>query len=215
MRFTVVYDNEALDGFKKDWGFSCLIGEHVLFDTGAKYDTLLYNIDRLGIKLSKIDTIVLSHFHGDHTGGIEIVRLLGDVRVMTPKSFFPQMKKKLSKYQNVDVIQVVGATEIAKDMTSTGELGKMGEQSLLVQTSKGLVVVTGCSHPGLGLILQRTKDFGRVYGVIGGYHGFDELQALEGIELIVPCHCTRQKKRILSSFPDTSAECAAGCIFEI
>jgi 7,8-dihydropterin-6-yl-methyl-4-(beta-D-ribofuranosyl)aminobenzene 5'-phosphate synthase len=215
MRFTIVYDNEALAGFKKDWGFACLIGEHLLFDTGANYNTLLYNMDKLGIKLSEIDTIVLSHFHGDHTGGIEIVRLLGDVRVVTPASFFTQMKKKLSRFTNVEMVEVTETKEIAEGITSTGNLGRMGEQSLIVQTTKGLVVVTGCSHPGLGLILQVARQIGTIYGVLGGFHGFDELRALEGVEMIVPCHCTRQKKRILSTFPETSITCAAGCTFDV
>jgi 7,8-dihydropterin-6-yl-methyl-4-(beta-D-ribofuranosyl)aminobenzene 5'-phosphate synthase len=215
MRFTIVYDNEALAGFRKDWGFSCLIEDNVLFDTGANYDTLLYNIDKLDIKLSKIDTIVLSHSHGDHTGGIEIVRLLGDVKVITPSSFFKQMKKKLSKFANVEIIEVSEATEITKGIISTGNLGRMGEQSLLVQTAKGLIVLTGCSHPGLGLILQVARQFGTIYGVLGGFHGFDELKALEGIKTIIPCHCTQHKKRILSTFPDTSTPCAVGCIFDI
>lgn len=215
MRFTVVYDNEALNGFKKDWGFSCLIGENVLFDTGARYDTLRHNIDRLKVNLSKIDTIVLSHFHGDHTGGIDVVRYLDKVQVVTPKSFFKQMKVRLSRFENVEMVEITEAVEIAKGIISTGELGEMGEQSLLIHTAKGIVVVTGCSHPGVGLILHVARQFGPVYGIIGGFHGFDELKALEGIEVIVPCHCTKHKKRILSTFPETSMSCAAGCIFDI
>ena len=72
MRLKIVYDNEALKGYKKDWGFSCLVeGEkNILFDTGAKADILLENMKKMGIDVKKIDAVVLSHNHRDHTGGL-------------------------------------------------------------------------------------------------------------------------------------------------
>jgi 7,8-dihydropterin-6-yl-methyl-4-(beta-D-ribofuranosyl)aminobenzene 5'-phosphate synthase len=214
MKFAIVYDNDALAGFKSMWGFSCLIGEHVLFDTGADYDTLLANMQKLNVDIKEIDTIVLSHAHGDHTGGIEIVRQLSDVRVFIPRSFFKPMKRDLSRYKNVETIEVEKMTEIAKGMTSTGEINET-EQSLIVRTSKGLVVVTGCSHPGLDTILNVARGLGPVHGAIGGFHGFDKLNLLRDLRMIVPCHCTRHKARILGSYPMTSKMCAAGCIFNI
>jgi len=60
-----------------EWGFAALIeadGHAVLFDTGARPDTVLKNAEELGIDLSTIDTVVLSHNHWDHTGGLVTLR---------------------------------------------------------------------------------------------------------------------------------------------
>jgi len=210
-----VYDNEARPGFKSGWGFSCLIGENVLFDTGADVSTLQYNMQKMKIDLQEIEAVVLSHAHGDHTGGIEIVRQLGDVRVFVPASFFTPLKRKLSRFRNVEMVEVSDTTEIEEGIISTGEIGRIGEQSLIVHTSKGIVIVTGCSHPGLDTIMNIARRFGTIYGVVGGFHGFDKLEILRGVGMIVPCHCTRLKKRILSVFPKTSLQCAAGFVFNI
>ncbi|MBN2228382.1 MAG: MBL fold metallo-hydrolase [Candidatus Thorarchaeota archaeon] len=214
MRLTIVYDNEAVVRLKSGWGFSCLVGENVLFDTGADYKTLLFNMQQLKIDFAEINTIVLSHAHGDHTGGIEIVRQLGDVRVFVPSSFFPPIRRLLSGFRNVETVEVTTMIEIVEGITTTGEIDRT-EQSLIVQTSKGLVIVTGCSHPGVDTIMSIAEEHGPVRGIIGGFHGFDRLGLLGDLEMIVPCHCTKHKRRILSEFSKTSSHCAAGMIFEL
>jgi len=212
----IVYDNEAIEGFRKQWGFACLAGENILFDTGGDLDTLLFNMMRFEVNLALIDTIVLSHSHGDHIGGIGIVDKLGDVRVFVPRSFSGRFKKKLSSRSNVDLVEVIVATTISDGIFTTGELGQFTkEQSLVIETSKGLVVIAGCSHPGLENIMRSAAQFGEVYGVVGGFHGFDRLKSLENISLVVPCHCTKRKRAILTLYPETSKVCAAGCRFEV
>ena len=60
-----------------EWGFAALIeadGKTLLFDTGARPDTVLKNAEELGIDLSTVDTVVLSHNHWDHTGGLVTLR---------------------------------------------------------------------------------------------------------------------------------------------
>ena len=60
-----------------EWGFSALVevdGERILFDTGQYPETVLRNADELGIDLSDVTHVVLSHFHGDHTGGLLSLR---------------------------------------------------------------------------------------------------------------------------------------------
>jgi 7,8-dihydropterin-6-yl-methyl-4-(beta-D-ribofuranosyl)aminobenzene 5'-phosphate synthase len=60
-----------------EWGFSAFIevdGHTVLFDTGERPETVLKNADELGIDLSTIDTVILSHNHFDHTGGLVTLR---------------------------------------------------------------------------------------------------------------------------------------------
>ena len=114
----------------------------------------------------------------------------------------------------MELVEVTDMMNVKEGITSTGEIGRIGEQSLLVRTPKGLVVVTGCSHPGLDTIMNVARQSGNVYGVIGGFHGFDRLEILRNIGMIVPCHCTRLKKRILTYYPGRSRHCAAGCIFD-
>ena len=60
-----------------EWGYSALVevdGRKILFDTGAHPDAVLRNAKDLGIDLSTVDTLVLSHNHGDHTGGLVALR---------------------------------------------------------------------------------------------------------------------------------------------
>ena len=71
------------------------------------------------------------------------------------------------------------------------------EQSLAIKTEKGILVMAGCSHPGVGEIIDAASKFGRIYGVIGGFHGFRDFNRLNGLSLIVPCHCTQYKSEIL------------------
>jgi len=106
--------------------------------------------------------------------------------------------------------------KIDGEIFTTGELGFLiKEQSLIVKTNRGLTVITGCSHPGLDKILRVASKLGRIYGVVGGFHGFNKLEVLRSIDLIVPCHCTARKREILTLYPDSSMKCSAGCRVEI
>lgn len=60
-----------------EWGQSMLVETDentFLFDTGPS-ERIIENVERLGVDLSKIDKIVLSHGHYDHTGGLQAVLL--------------------------------------------------------------------------------------------------------------------------------------------
>lgn len=216
MELRILYDNDAKKGFMSGWGFSCLVGGRLLFDVGADVNTLLFNMRRSSVKLDSINRVVLSHEHGDHVGGMRILSMLGDVEVFVPPSFSSSFKRRLAAYENVSLVEIDEAREISNGVYTTGELGRfIKEQSLIVETDNGLTVVTGCSHPGLEWILKVTSGFGDIYGVVGGFHGFSRLEALEGIRLIVPCHCTVRKKEILALYPKTSMKCSAGCRIEV
>lgn len=56
-----------------EWGFAALVeadGYKVLFDTGARPETVLRNAEELGIDLSQVTDVILSHNHDDHIGGL-------------------------------------------------------------------------------------------------------------------------------------------------
>jgi 7,8-dihydropterin-6-yl-methyl-4-(beta-D-ribofuranosyl)aminobenzene 5'-phosphate synthase len=122
----------------------------------------------------------------------------------------------LISHSNVTLIEVGEAMAISQLIVTTGELGSfIKEQSLAIKTKNGLTVITGCSHPGLMNILQKASQLGEVYGVVGGFHEFSQLQALKEMKMIAPCHCTRYKKEILRLYPTSSLRCSAGCVIEI
>ncbi len=203
MKITIVYDNEAAPPFKSDWGFSCLIETkeaNVLFDTGAKGEILLRNMSELELDPKDITAVVLSHDHWDHTGGLEWL-LSVNSNIIVYKPTFSNTPKK-----------------IFPTIMTTGTLGgrySIQEQALVCTTGSGLVVITGCSHPGLENILNTAKRFGKVYAVLGGFHGFDKFDAIKGISIIVPCHCTSHKREIQALFPDAYKEGGVGKKFEL
>jgi len=200
VEITIVYDNEADAGLKSGWGFSCLIEarEKLLFDTADDGQKLVYNINHLNIQPESVTAVVLSHNHWDHTGGLmEFLEVNGKAQVFHPESFSE-------------------CTQIFPGIYSTGALGtSIPEQSLVINTQKGNVVITGCAHPGLEKIINEAKQLGEVYGLIGGFHGFSKTGELQGIELIAPCHCTQHKQEIKQKYPAQFREIKAGSIIEL
>ena len=76
-QITVLATNISDYGGLGEWSFAALFeGEQdaVLFDTGFKKDTVLQNVLDLGVDLSEVEKVGLSHFHSDHTGGLLILR---------------------------------------------------------------------------------------------------------------------------------------------
>ena len=75
LKITVVYNNYPYkEDLETGWGFSCLVegaDKTILFDTGGDGAVLLGNMDKLRIDPAVVDVVVLSHIHGDHTGGLE------------------------------------------------------------------------------------------------------------------------------------------------
>jgi len=213
MKITIIYDNEVKkQGLKADWGFSCLIeGQSIpplLFDTGASGSILLHNMKELGISPSTIGTIVISHAHRDHTGGLQdILELNKDAELYLPASFGHTTPGRKT-------VTVKDACQICENVFTTGEL-KGIEQSLALMTERGILVVVGCSHPGVGNILDAAARFGTVYGIVGGFHGFDNFERLSELSLICPCHCTQFKEEIKQIFPEVCSECGAGLVFEL
>jgi 7,8-dihydropterin-6-yl-methyl-4-(beta-D-ribofuranosyl)aminobenzene 5'-phosphate synthase len=209
----ILYDNDALKGFKRGFGFSCWVeGKNILFDSGGDLATLMFNIRKFGIDPRDIERIVLSHEHRDHTGGIQIIEYCGEVEVFVLKSFSKQFKRRLSEHPNVRLREVDEAEEICGGVYTTGELGRLiKEQSLIVESCNGLTVITGCAHPGLENILTFASNFGEIYGVVGGFHDFSKMETLKGIRLIVPCHCTERKREIFDLYPNEYRKCSAGC----
>jgi 7,8-dihydropterin-6-yl-methyl-4-(beta-D-ribofuranosyl)aminobenzene 5'-phosphate synthase len=213
MKITVVYDNEVgRVGLRKGHGFSAHIEDKgmspLLFDTGADGPTLLHNMKELNIDARHISTIVISHAHDDHTGGLSGILSINEVaELYLPSSFrraFPGRK----------VTGVKGPVTIREDIFSTGELEGV-EQSLAFRTAKGVFVLTGCAHSGMERILAAAARFGQPYGVAGGFHGFHDFKLFKGLSLICPCHCTKYRQEIRDLFGDRTLSCGVGLVIEL
>jgi len=207
---TILYDNYLFsEGLKTDWGFSCIVKgteKTILFDTGTNSDILFYNINKLNVNPEDVELVALSHNHTDHTGGL--LSFLGKnnkVSVYIPASFPESFVRKV-KETKAEVIPVEKPVEICKDVFLTGEIGtQIIEQSLILNTSKGLIVITGCAHPGIVDIIKRAKEIlnKKVYLAFGGFHlGSKSEREVENIisdfrdlEVINagPTHCTGDK----------------------
>jgi 7,8-dihydropterin-6-yl-methyl-4-(beta-D-ribofuranosyl)aminobenzene 5'-phosphate synthase len=206
LTITIVYDNNEYDKrLKTAWGFSCLVEQGdltLLFDAGGDSPTLLSNMDVLDIDPRDIDIVVLSHIHGDHVGGLGgILAVNEETTVYLPRSFPASFKERAKAHARV--VEVHDPMEIADGIYTTGELGTgIIEQSLVVKTDLGLVVITGCAHPGVVNIVAKAKEITgeEVYLVMGGFHlGGASKAAIEGIvedfrELgvrkVASCHCS-------------------------
>ena len=88
-RVTILVD--AFGGastLKRGWGYSALIeygGRRILFDTGSRGADFAHNVNALGVDLTKLDFVVVSHRHNDHTGGLShVLSENPDVTVYTP-----------------------------------------------------------------------------------------------------------------------------------
>lgn len=204
---TILYDNYIYtEGTTADWGFSCLIEgieKTILFDTGTRSSILLGNMEKLNKTTDILEAIVISHNHGDHTGGLNaILEQTTGLPVYFGQSF------PASFEQNVDAkggksVRVDESVQICKNVYSTGEIqGHVNEQALILDTEKGLVVIVGCSHPGIVEMLKKVQEIldKKIYLVFGGFHLMnhtdEQIQAIiqefrdMGVEKCGATHCT-------------------------
>jgi len=117
---------------------------------------------------------------------------------------------------------------IAEHIRTTGELGTaIVEQALIIETDKGLIVVTGCAHPGIVEMVQKAKSYGDVYLVMGGFHLADkstrEVEAViaelkrSGVHQVAPSHCTGEKaiEQFKAAFGTGFIQAGAGLRFVV
>ncbi len=210
MKVTIVYDNTVYQrGLKSDWGFSCLVEvektPRILFDTGTSGSILLSNMQKLNINPASIDEVFISHPHFDHVGGLpDLLQVNKEVKVYVPISCPKPSGAK-------EVVSIEQPHQIHENVFSTGELDGI-EQSMAIKTDRGIVVIVGCSHPRMAHILRAASQFGKVYGIIGGLHGFNEFDLFKDFGLICPTHCTQHKAEINSLYPESYIDGGVGKI---
>jgi len=214
LAITIVHDNYSCsEGLRAAWGFSAFVAgfeKGILFDTGSDGTLLLENMARLRILPGDIEIVVLSHVHGDHTGGLTgLLKENAHVTVYLPQSF-PARIKEVARGYGAAVVEVSEPQEICPGVYTTGVLGRLvREQALIVRTSQGLVVLTGCSHPGIVTILEKVRSLheGNALLVMGGFHlewaTAGKVQRIiaafkdYGVQYAAPTHCSGDKARQL------------------
>jgi len=247
-RITVLCENSVgpISGTLGEHGFAALIepggSEPVLFDTGQGA-TLLHNARRMNKDLSDLDSVVLSHGHYDHAGGLlPLLQECGPKKVYGHPALFRTRHRVKDSGECLPigiphertVLERAGAEfdlsadfrELAPQIYLTGEVpratvfetGDQGlycdctgqeldttpdDQSMVLETGRGLVIITGCCHAGLVNTLEHVAySTGRrdIYAVIGGTHlGFCGQEQLErtisalkswGVQKVAASHCT-------------------------
>ena len=89
------------------------------------------------------------------------------------------------------------------------------QKAYIRQEDKGWYVLAGCSHPSVQKVLDESRQYGNVIGLIGGMHSFDSFTLLEDLDLVCACHCTKHKKKIQQLYPEISVDGGVGKILEI
>ncbi len=222
MGVTVIYDNRAQLPLREGWGFSVLIRlpeRVILFDAGADRLVLKHNVETLGIDLSQITDIFLSHPHCDHIGGLSyVLEEAKRVRIWAPAVMEEYLRPR-AKSAKAELFPIKGPRKLGQGLWSTGAMGRgIKEQGLVIATEVGPVLITGCAHPGVHRLAARAASLAgaRLRAVLGGFHlaGIDteRLSALiealgESTSAVFPGHCTGKAptEALLAAFPGSEA----------
>jgi 7,8-dihydropterin-6-yl-methyl-4-(beta-D-ribofuranosyl)aminobenzene 5'-phosphate synthase len=241
-RVTILYDAFGnRPGLTRDWGFAALVeygGKRILFDTGNNANVFARNVRALGVDLRRLDFVVISHRHGDHTSGLNyLLRINPQVKIYAPREGFgvfgaalpgtfyrrdstlpdsmryfeadpPAELKFGTPWPNANFSWVDSLTEVAPGIAIISTISKtpgtleLHELSLVIRTPKGVVLLVGCSHPGIETILQASRAWGNhVHLIFGGLHLVTSpdttiaeittaLRDRWQIDQVAPGHCT-------------------------
>ncbi len=143
-------------------------------------------------------------------------RVAGDLRVYSPPGELGYLRE-----WGLNPVPVTSPLEVERGFWLTGPLsaGWILEQALAISTEEGLVVVVGCSHPGVHRLVRAAGDICGidVFLVVGGFHMPSErvLDELAGMSRkICPAHCSgsRSVSYLRRKYPEKLCEVMAGSI---
>lgn len=207
----------------RHWGLSVLIDEKILFDSFASGPLLAKRMKKAGKFPQQIEAVVISHAHWDHTGGLTwLLTQKPGLAVNLPPHAPLKLRQKLTEAG----AKLVGPEEIsarAPGLKVTTERRapppskSPPEQSLLIETPEGSLLIVGCAHPG---IERLTREIGEesafpIKGVLGGFHLMHasraqietcaETLAKQDLTFLAPTHCTgwQAEKIFKKTFPSS------------
>ncbi len=206
---TVIVDDNIVDNkLRKVHGLSIYIElakNIILFDTGPSPEILQYNSEVLGIDLSLLDLIVISHGHSDHVGGIQYVGWVSPgTKTYVPYALGTHIVNSIRRH-GLSPVEVIDWIDIDEEIhISKPFYGPPWEHVLVIKSEKGLIIFTGCSHAGVNNIVNEVVNHykNKIYAVVGGLHlsnAPDEVvkktidNLMSKIDILVPLHCSGKK----------------------
>jgi len=140
------------------------------------------------------------YMHGDHTGGLPAI---GKVDLYVPSLALSTFNRIVLRRRGYNVKEISETTRVDKNIYVVGPMkGPPWEEAVAIAVRDGLVILVGCSHPGVENLARRAvKDINRKLKlVIGGFHllgappnkirdVFKKLVGM-GAEKIYPIHCS-------------------------
>lgn len=199
MKLAVLVDNNTLIDryYLGEPGFSVYLEDnkhHILFDTGYS-DAVVRNAKKMHIHLDKIDTIVFSHGHNDHTGGMRYLsKLSQEIYLISHPDAYNE-----KHYEGLDVSMPVkhypanfhsvlskNVLPVSDHLLFLGEIPRLytplmpleddplyDDSALVYEKEEGFFLITGCSHSGIINICEYAKQItakSHILGIIGGFH---------------------------------------------
>lgn len=203
--FQIVYDtSEPVDAtYEPDFGYAVYLrfdGKSILLDTGTSADVLLRNLVAAGIDITRLDAVVMTHNHFDHTGGLAAIRKRAP---MVPVFVPPGQEFPVTNVTTVtDSVSMTPSILIVRGHAPVATAGISDDLSIVVRSRRGLYVLSSCSHSGVAAIVDRARElFGeQVYYFSGGarliFRGEADTATVaralteRGVRRVSPSHCS-------------------------
>lgn len=189
-------------------------GLSILFDCGYS-NLFLANAQKLNINLNTLNYIIISHGHNDHTGGLRYLSPNKSTKLIAHPNIFDFKSDKDGEYgcpisrqeleYKYSTILTTKEYKINENLYFLGQINNnpsedIEDSALVYKTSKGLFIITGCSHAGIHNIIKQAQEITgikNIYGIIGGLHLINKpiseleqiAQNLKDVNVIYPCHC--------------------------
>lgn len=208
LEIRILFDNTAANkDYLRSWGFSALIdfrGKRILFDSGSDPVLLLEHMEKMKIDPNSIHEAFISHVHDDHRRGIYwVFEKNPKMKVHFLDSFGIEAFKAADQVK-MKPNRVKAPFELMPGVYSTGPIeGLPPEQALVLETTQGLVMIVGCSHPGIVKMVeaaQQQRSQKSIRLLLGGFHLLktepDEIRKVVNrldalnVKLVIPAHCT-------------------------
>ena len=218
---------------KSAHGISYLISinnKRILIDVGSSSEVLSHNMKIMKIDFKKINNIVLTHGHYDHGDALpDLLNQIKDIPLICPKNAFEDVfnsykenHKFISEKKDKTYVGINNKEKIINEIKRIKFVEKPFEiiDGVMISNSlhskqvneiaiyiniknKGIVIITGCAHPGILNIIDDAKTvtgIEKIYGLIGGFHLKDkseeEIRKIadkikeENVNFILTGHCT-------------------------